>query len=575
MGEIPATTFLNFFVYLLVPFALGFAAKKLRVSPIVGYLVGGVILGNLLQGLISEDLINNFAFFGIVLLLFTVGLDVNIDKLFLLKRFILVGGTVQIILSALLITFLSSFFGFTLLQSFLIALAFTSSSTSIVAKIIQDRGEENSFLGEVALGILMFQDLAFIPFIIIFTHFTSQVTSYVDVVKNIAFAVFEAAAILFAMYYLGKRIVPVVFNKIATTSRELLNLFIIIFIFMIASVSLSFGIPILVGAFIAGVLVSRTMEHYHIFSQIRPLRDLTAIIFFVYIGTHVKLPSIVPLLPTITLFSLGVILIKALVLMLVFLYFRFSSRLAFSLAIFLFQISENAFILMSLAFANGIFTSKEYLIVVTSVLLTLMATPFLINSKELMYQAIRGFFKKYIPAVELFVRHRLDFDQSPLDVFTIKDHVVICGYGRIGSFIGRSLNLANIPFIAIDYNFHTVEHVKKEGINIIFGDPTDIDVLDFAEVEHAAVLISAVPSNFDQESVILNAKKLNSKILIISRVHDMKDHQRVKDLGAGVVVHPELEASISILKKIFLLKKIPKEEIVRRIQHLRLIQAIS
>ena len=575
MGEIPLENFINFFIFLLIPFLFGFLAKKIKISPIVGYIIGGIVLGNLFQGIISHDIIKNIAFFGIVLLLFTVGIDVNIQKLFILKKFILFGGLLQLLLTIFFISILSSFFGFTPLQSFLIAIAFVSSSTSLVAKLIQDRGEEDSFLGEIAVGLLMFQDLAFIPFIIIFTFFNSQNVSYLDLTKNIAIALVEASVILYLIYIIGKRIVPKLFNSISKISRELLNLFVILFIFLVAGISTLFQIPILVGAFIAGVLVSQTTEHFHIFSQMRPLRDIMAIIFFVYIGSNVKIAEIGPILPKILLFSLLIMLVKAIIFLIVFLYFKFSSRMAFTIAIFLFQVSENAFILSSIAFANNVFTSQQYLFIISSVILSILITPFMINNKDNIYVFIRSFFKKYIPAIEIFIKHKLDFDKSPLDAFDISDHIIICGYGRIGSNVGRALNLANIPFIGIDYNFNTVEKAKKEGISVIYGDPTDIDILDFVQVEKALAIVVTVPGRSNQESVILNSKKLNPHIYIISRVHNAMDQERVLDLGAKSVVRPEVEASLSIIKKLFLLKRIPREEVIKRLKNIRLMKAFA
>ena len=575
MGEIPLENFINFFIFLLIPFLFGLLAKKIKISPIVGYIIGGIVLGNLFQGIISHDIIKNIAFFGIVLLLFTVGIDVNIQKLFILKKFILFGGLLQLLLTIFFISILSSFFGFTPLQSFLIAIAFVSSSTSLVAKLIQDRGEEDSFLGEIAVGLLMFQDLAFIPFIIIFTFFNSQNVSYLDLTKNIAIALVEASVILYLIYIIGKRIVPKLFNSISKISRELLNLFVILFIFLVAGISTLFQIPILVGAFIAGVLVSQTTEHFHIFSQMRPLRDIMAIIFFVYIGSNVKIAEIGPILPKILLFSLLIMLVKAIIFLIVFLYFKFSSRMAFTIAIFLFQVSENAFILSSIAFANNVFTSQQYLFIISSVILSILITPFMINNKDNIYVFIRSFFKKYIPAIEIFIKHKLDFDKSPLDAFDISDHIIICGYGRIGSNVGRALNLANIPFIGIDYNFNTVEKAKKEGISVIYGDPTDIDILDFVQVEKALAIVVTVPGRSNQESVILNSKKLNPHIYIISRVHNAMDQERVLDLGAKSVVRPEVEASLSIIKKLFLLKRIPREEVIKRLKNIRLMKAFA
>lgn len=575
MGEISSPIFLNVLIFLSVPFIFAYLLKKINIPPIIGYLAAGVLLGSFFGDLIAKDIINNFAYFGIVLLLFTIGLEVNFEKIIVLKRFIITGGIIQIALSAIFISILSLLFQFNLAQSLLIGIALASSSTALVAKIIQERGEESSFVGELALGILMLQDLALIPFIIIFTSFTNQSPSFFDISKEVLFGLAEAGVILGVMYYLGKRVAPFIFDKIGRSSRELLNLFIIIFIFLIAFLSSAFHVPILIGMFVAGVIVSQTMEHYHIFSQIRPFRDILAIIFFIFIGSHVQLSSILPLIPSILLFSALLIAVKAVVLLSVFMYFRFSSRIAFSMGAFLFQASESAFILLSLAFANKIFNSQQYLFIVTSVILTLIVTPIIINNKEIVYSSIRAFFKKYVPAIEVFIKYKVDFDRSPIDTLEIKNHVVICGYGRVGSHIGRALMLANIPFVAIDYNFHAVKKGKKDGVPIIYGDPTDIDILDYAQTEHAIVLVAVIPNRYSQEAVVLNAKKLNQNILIITRVHKSEHGQRMRDLGADIVIQPELEASLSIIKKLFLINKLTKEDIIKKLNHFKIEQGIA
>jgi CPA2 family monovalent cation:H+ antiporter-2 len=240
------------------------------------------------------------------------------------------------------------------------------------------------------------------------------------------------------------------------------------------------------------------------------------------------------------------------------------------LALYLFQIDEDAFILMSTAFANGVLSYDNYLFVTTAVLFTLVITPYLIENKEKIYQLTRDFLKRYLPVFDKFITHKIDRDQSPIDVLSIKDHVIICGYGRVGSFIGQSLLLANIPFLAIDYNFQLVEKAKKEGVNIIYGDPTDIDILDFAQIENAKVLVLALPEKYSQEKVILNAKKLNPKILIIARIHRKIDKHRLKSLGAHITIQPEVEAALSIIKKIYLLHQFSQEEITQKIKRIRL-----
>ena len=570
MTDIPLTTVLNFVLFLGVPFIVSYFIQKAKISPTVGYLLGGVILINFFGRFFSVETINNLAYFGIIFLLFTIGLELNFSRIFSLKRLIIIGGILQITLSIFFIVFLSFIFGFSLLESFLIGIALSSSSTSLVAKIIEERGEEGTFLGELAMGILMFQDLAFIPFMIIFTSLTAKSLSFFDVSTKIIFGMIQACLIIFLLFYFGQKILPLVFNKISRTSRELLNFFTILFIFSMIAFSLLFNLPILVTVFVIGVLLGQTLEQHHIFSEIRPLRDLLAIIFFIFVGSHIELSAIFSFLPKIFLFSFLLILIKALIILIIFIFFRFHSKTAFSLALYLFQIDEDAFILMSTAFANGVVDRQTYLFIVTAVLLTLIITPIIIENKEKIYQLTRDFLKRYFPFVDKFITHKIDRDQSPIDVLSIKDHVIICGYGRVGSFIGRSLLLANIPFLAIDYNFHLVEKAKKEGVNIIYGDPTDIDILDFAQIENAKVLVLALPERYNQEKVILNAKKLNPKILIIARIHRKIDKHRLKSLGAHIAIQPEVEAALSIIKKIYLLNQFSQEEITQKIKRIRL-----
>lgn len=574
MYDLPYSLFLTYFVFLSIPFITALLFRVYKLPTIIGYIIGGIIVGNLFGGIVNSQTINTFAFFGIMLLLFTIGLEINLEKILLLKRFIIYGGLLTTGLSLLSVAIISALFGFSLTQSLLIGLAFASSSTSLIAKLIQDRGEETSFMGELSLGILMFQDLIFIPAIIIFSLMSARGLSPAQVVGNVVLGLIEATVILSLMYLIGTLVIPKLFDRVARSSRELLNLFVIIFIFFIGFLASMLHLPILISTFIAGVLVSQTTEHYHIFSQIRPMRDIFAIIFFVFIGTNVILSEVWSLLPQIILYTSLIVLAKIIIITAVFLYFRMNTKLSFTLGIFLFQVSESAFILLSIAYHNKVFTQQEYLLLISTVLLSLTITPMLINSKDWLYLTIRGNLKRYLPSVEMYIKHTVDFDHHSLESMDIVNHVVICGYGRVGAEVGKALFLANIPFIAIDYNFHLVQKARKEGIHIIYGDPTDLDVLDYAQVENAAILLSAVPERISQEAILLNSRKLNPNILVISRVHKHDHQQRMKDLGAEVIVQPEVEASLSIIKTIFMMKKLPKEEIVRRLRFFKIEQGV-
>jgi CPA2 family monovalent cation:H+ antiporter-2 len=212
---------------------------------------------------------------------------------------------------------------------------------------------------------------------------------------------------------------------------------------------------------------------------------------------------------------------------------------------------------------------QDYLFLISTVLVTLIVTPVFIQKKEIIYIVIRKWIKRFLPFVDTFITQRFDQNLSPLDDLHIKNHIVICGYGRIGNYIGKTLLMSNIPFVAIDYNFSIVEKTKKEGVTIIYGDPSDIDILDYAQVDEARILILAIPERMAQEQIVINAKKLNKNIIIISRIHKQHDHHRMKSLGVDVLVQPEFEASLSIIKKILLWYQLPRVEIIQKIKRLK------
>jgi len=569
MTDVPAGLFLNIFLFLFIPFAFGYFFRKLKLSPIIGYMLGGIVLSNFFGGMMSKSATNDFAYFGILLLMFAVGLETQFDRMLSLKRYVIYGGILQLGLSAIFVGLISSFFGFNVLQSILIGIALSSSSTTIVAKIIQDRGEEGSFVGELAMGILIFQDLAFVPFMVVFASLTGAHQTASEIATKIVVDMFLATFILAFAYYMGKRIVPVVFNRFARLSRELLNLLVVISIFFVAYLSTLLHISVFITIFVAGIVVSQTEEHHTVFSQIRPFRDIFAVIFFIFIGTNIDLGVLFPMLAPVAVFALLIMLGKAILIFSIFLSFRFHSKLSTYLALFLFQIDEDAFILMSVAHKNGLFTTEQYMFVVSVVLLSLIFTPALISKKEKIYPQFWGFISKALPFLHTFVSHRIDRDRSTIDALDIKNHVIICGYGRIGSAVGRALLLANIPFVAIDYNFHTVEKAKKLGVSIVYGDPSDRDMLDYVETERASAIVIALPDRIVQETIVLQAKRLNRDIIVMSRVHHVLDHKRMKDLGVHVVVQPEFEASMSLIKKIMVLKRVPKDEIIHHINYFK------
>lgn len=570
MADIPSDVLLKLLLFLSFPFIGGYLATKLKISPLIGYIVGGVFLKIIVGDKLPKEFLSQFSMLGLVFLVFTIGLETNFSHIRKFGKFVLTAGLLQLVLSGIIIFVFSLIFKFNLTEALFFGMAFTTSSTAIVAKIIQDRGEENSLLGGLAIGILVLQDISLIPILIISTSFSNTNLSWVGLAQTIIINMIKAGFVLGVVYYLGRKIIPLIFNKLAKVSRDILNLFTIIFIIAFLFLFALLQLSSLLVAFLIGVLLGQTLENQHIFSQIRPFRDILMIVFFVFLGLTIEPLFIFHNFFKIILFTSLIVFTKFTVILILFLFLKFHSRTAFSLGIFLFQIGEGAFVVIYQGLSNGAINQNTYLFAVSSVILTLVLTPFLISKKDIIYAKIKTFISKKIPVLDKFITYRLDREIPSVNAITLKDHIVICGYGRVGKYIGRALMLADIPFIAIDYNFHVVEKAKKEGVNIIYGDPTEIDVLDYAEVEYASSLILALPERFSQEMIILSARRLNTNVVIFTRVHADFDQIRMKDLGVDVIVQPEFEASLSIIRKILLLKHVAKEDISGKIKRLKI-----
>jgi CPA2 family monovalent cation:H+ antiporter-2 len=357
MGEVELGVLLHIITFLAFPFVGGYIATRFKLPPLLGYIIGGVVMGLFVEKTVSGEFLSQFAGLGIILLLFTVGLEINLQSLNKLKKFVLIGGALQIVSCGFFIGLLSLGFRFSFVESVLIGFSFSLSSTAVIAKIIQERGEENSLVGALALGMLVFQDLAAIPFIIILSGLSPDkvgASLFVSLIAGIA----KAVIVLVLVYFIGQKLVPIIFKKTAAVSRELLNLFTILFIFSIVTLFSYLGLSPSIAAFLAGVLVGQTLEHYHIFSQIRPLRDLFTILFFVYLGASVNLPTVIAKLPLILLFTSIVILIKCVLIICIFIRFKFHSRTSFSIAILLSQVGEFAFILLNQAFVLRVISEE-------------------------------------------------------------------------------------------------------------------------------------------------------------------------------------------------------------------------
>jgi CPA2 family monovalent cation:H+ antiporter-2 len=307
-----------------------------------------------------------------------------------------------------------------------------------------------------------------------------------------------------------------------------------------------FGLSAAIGAFIAGLLISETSQNHAIFAEVRPLRDLFAVVFFVSLGMALPISIFISSGVTLVVLTIAVIVVKWVVVMGLMRFLGYHRKTAFLVAVGLIPMSEFGFIIASQGLAIHAITSGDYALIVSLTFLTILLSAPLTSQGQGLYYWLQGALGGRWPT--LF--HTKGEAAILKEELPYRDHIVICGYGRVGRYIGRALELSGIPFVVVDYNNATIAKLKEKGIPVVYGDPADKDVLDYAQVDYARAIIIAIPDRHTQELIIGNAQTLNRHIKIICRTHHEEDQKDLKALGVDAVVQPEFEAAISIIERL-------------------------
>lgn len=558
---------------LLTAFIGGVIAKKLKLPLIVGYLTSGMLINSVLSRFYPLGIgIKNIAEIGVALLLFTLGLEFSLQKLKEYSDVIFYGAFIQIILTTLFSTVILPILGLDFWTSLFFGAVFSLSSTAIVIKTLFDYGELESLHGEISAGWLFMQDLMTLPLMILLPTLGKMLKQgnfglgqFSVLSGNIFFAVIS----FFLIIYLGKRVVPKIIEFVADIkSRELT---------LIASVSICllfsflfqyFGFSFAIGAFVAGVLMSTSSAYHNIFAEIRPLRDLFSIVFFVSLGFLVNPIFLLTHWQIILSISIIIILLKILISSTIMLFMGFHTKTAALVSLALISVGEFGFIMALEAEASQLISTQDYMIIISVSFITLIVSTPLLVSGHYLYSALRHFIKNKFPSLINLFDH---FDKKEwLISEPLSDHVVVLGHGRVGKYICRALSFVEIPYVVVDYDHQLVKNLKDEGIKVIYGDPTDIDVLQFANVKNAKVIILAYNDRHMQQTVVANIFSLNSNIKLICRTHHEEDQKKLKSLGVEIVIQPEFEAAISMTEKLLQLFNVSEDIIYGKIKRLKI-----
>lgn len=535
----------------------GYFAKILKQQPVIGYIVAGVVAGNIFP--LKELGINSLAELGAILLLFSIGLEFSLNKFGGLFKKILIASILQLLICSVILLLAIQLLGFAIGPSVIISVAFSLSSTAVVMKILFDRAEVDSIHGKLMLGWLLVQDLAVVPIMVTLPYIQNIST---EIWLPILFTLIKSVLLVVVSLVLGKHIVPFVIHKVAqVNSRELLLLTSVCLALGTAFAVSSMGISATLGAFLAGLVISESQENHAVFAETRPLRDLFVAMFFVTLGFFVNFGEIRGSLGIILVLAALILLVKSIIILFLSILVGFRGKTAITTSLGLSQVGEFAFVIITAASVQGILSEREASIAIFTSLLTLILTPFLFKSIIPLWRKVK------------FVKILSTGIQTTGISDGLTNHIIICGYGRVGGWVGKALESQNIPFVVIEYDQNIVSNLKTKGVSVVYGDPTENEVLDAAGVKDARAVVVAIPDRFAQESIIayIQTKAPNAKI--ISRVHLDEDWDKLKQLQVDKLVQPEFEAATEILKSILRSLGRDRESIKISVKNLRLSHA--
>ncbi len=551
------------FFILLAALIGGLIAKAIKIPSLVGYIAAGIIGGLIFSfdGAGSQSI----AELGVILLLFSVGLEISFEKLMRVGKVAVIGAILQILIVSLILFWFMVLINIPAAPALILSLAFSLSSTALIVKIMEEKNETGTIHYEILTSWSLVQDLAVIPIVALIPTLISQNnSSWLNIASGSILTTFLVLGIVLLT---GKLIAPYLTHLIAATNNhELLILLAITLALGTASLVTLFGISAAFGAFLAGVVISKTQENHAIFSETRPLRDIFSILFFVSLGFLVTPIFIITHIFLILILAIFVIALKAIVTFLLCVMFGYRGKTAIAVSLGLAEVGEFAFVLFLIAQKLGILTAELSQIGISVTLVTLLISPFLFKGIVPIWRKLKELTENS-PIKKWFLSYVL-IEKENKEI--LSNHIIICGYGRMGKWIGKALIEIGVNFIVIDYNHKTIHDAKIAGINTLYGDSSFPEILEEAQIKNAKAIIITVPDHISQEEIINYCQKNYPQIKIMARAHLDSDIKKLSDLKIQKVVQPEFEAALAIVRNILVNSGRGKEEVNKKIKALRL-----
>ncbi|HYE14884.1 MAG TPA: cation:proton antiporter, partial [Pyrinomonadaceae bacterium] len=520
---------------LLASVPMAFAFHRLRLPTIVGFMITGVVIGPYGLRLIRDaHAIEALAEIGVVLLLFTIGLEFSLRRIVEMRRLVLAGGGMQVVITTLLVTAAAYLWGRPLSQALFFGFLFALSSTAIVLKSYIDRAEVDAPHGRAGVGILLFQDLSIVVMMLLVPVLGGREGASAS---RLALTLGAALAAVAVIILAARKAVPsLLYQIVRLRSPDLFIIFVVLMSLGTAWLTSQFGLSLALGAFIAGMVLSESEYSHQIVADILPFRDVFNSIFFVSIGMLLSLSALWADLPTVLAWVAALVAGKAAVVLAVVRLLGYSLRVSTMAALGLAQVGEFSFILARAGLPQGLLTEADYQRFLAASILSMIATPFLIKAAPRLGYAVQNFFSPgsvLEPSVA-------DFRPEEAG---LRGHVVIVGYGLNGNNLARVLRKVGVPYVILELNAEAVREAGARGEQIVYGDATRREVLHYAGVERARILVIAISDPVATRHTASLVRQMNPDIHIIVRTRYMSELQDLRALGADDVIPEEFETS--------------------------------
>ena len=505
-----------------------FALRRVRLSPVLGYLVAGVLIGPFGLGFVTDiGSIHGFAEFGVVFLLFTIGLELPLERIKVLSPSLFGLGVAQILLTGAAITGVAVAFGIPLDAAIVIGAALALSSTVFVIQILLDRRQIATRFGRAAFTVLLMQDLAVAPILVMTLALTGREGG---LAASLGLAAVEAAAALVAIVVLGRFVLRPLFAIVAAEkSDEIFAGATLLVVLGIAAFTEFVGLSLAIGGLLAGMLLAETEYRHQVSAEIRPFRALLLGLFFMSIGMQTNLDIAYGQFPLVLAITVGLIAIKTLIIVPLVLLFRLPGLYAVSLGLLLAQGGEFGFVVFSVAIDGGLIEEGLGQALIIAVALSMLATPLLAwsSARLLHWTAVRGSAR---------------VDEIAEEAGSLVNHVVIAGYGRVGRTVARELSAKGISFIALDRDPLVVSTARAQGERVYFGDASRPEILEELHLPTARTVVVALSDSEAATRLVGILRGVLPDIPVLARATNDSHAAELVRAGATFVV-PELVAT--------------------------------